>query len=123
MHHHSNLTCVQCNAPLETSIHFNEPHKIYAFDMTSGHARLSQTVKIQGNARSTVLHLRGLIYLGGFHYTCHIIDHSGNIWFHDGMTTGNKCNAEGKMGSISQPNLYVCGDKNLCLAIYAKKHT
>jgi hypothetical protein len=121
MHHHRNLTCVQCNAPLETSIHFNEPHKIYAFDMTSGHARLSHTVKIQGNARSTVLHLRGLIYLGGFHYTCRIIDHSGNIWFHDGMTTGNKCNAEGKMGSISQPNLYVCGNKNLCLAIYAKK--
>jgi hypothetical protein len=36
-------------------------------------------VKIQGLVQATTLHLKGLVYHGGYHFTCQIIDESGNI--------------------------------------------
>ena len=118
MRHQSQQTCGNCNAPLGTKIHFSETHKIYAVDVTDRNVTLSRTVKIQGLVRATTLHLKGLVYHGGYHFTCRIIDESGNIWFHDGITTGRMSTREGKMGSISQPNLKECKNKQLCLVIY-----
>ena len=121
MHHQSQQVCGNCNAPLETRIHFSDPHRIYAVDVTDRHVTLSRTVKIQGSARTTTLHLKGLVYHGDFHFTCRIIDESGNIWFHDGMTTGRSTLKEGKFGSVSQPNLKECRNKQLSLVIYGHK--
>jgi len=121
MCHQSQQVCGNCNAPLETKIHFSDPHKIYAVDVTDRHVTLSRTVKIQGFARATTLHLKGLVYHGDFHFTCRIIDESGNIWLHDGMTTGRSTLKEGKFGSVSQPNLKECRNKQLCLVIYGHK--
>ena len=87
--------------------------------MTDRHFTLSKTVKIQGSACATTLHLKGLVSHGNYHFTCRIIDKSGTIWFHDGMTTGHITLKEGKFGRVSQPNLKVCRDKQLCLALYA----
>jgi hypothetical protein len=86
MHHQSQQVCGNCNAPLETTIHFSETHKIYAVDVTDRNVTLSRTVKIQGSVRATTLHLKGLVYHGGYHFTCRIVDESGNIWFHDEIT-------------------------------------
>ena len=88
--------------------------------MTDRNVTLSRTVKIQGSACAT-LHLKGLVYHGGYHFTCWIIDESGNIWFHDGMTTGRISVKEGKFGTISQPSMKVCRNKQLCLVIYGHK--
>src|ERR1700722_20327513 len=46
-----------------------------------------------------------MLYYGGFHFTCQIIDEFGNIWFHDGMTTARTTIKEGQIGSVSQPDL------------------
>ena len=106
------------NAPLETTIHFNETPKIYAVDVTDRNVTLSRTVKTQGSVRATIVHLKGLVYYGGYHFTCQIIDESENIWFHDGITTGRNSTKEGKFGSVSQPNLKECRNKQLCLVIH-----
>jgi hypothetical protein len=37
MCHQSQQVCGNCNAPLETKIHFSDPHKIYAVDVTDRH--------------------------------------------------------------------------------------
>ena len=121
MHHQSQQICSNCNAPLETKIHFNETHKIYAVDVTDRNVTLSRTVKIQGSVQATTLHLKGLVYHGGYHFTCRIIDESGNIWFHDGIATGRISIKEGKFGSVSQPNLKKCRNKQLCLLIYGHR--
>src|SRR5882762_11037901 len=110
-----------CNSPLETKIHFSETHKIYAADVTDRNVTLSRTVKIQGLVQATTLHLKGLVYHGGYHFTCRIIDESGNIWFHDGITTGKISIKDGKFGSVSQPNLKVCQNKQLCHVIYGHR--
>ena len=70
MHHQSQQICGNCNAPLETKIHFNETHKIYAVDVTDRNVTLSRTEKIQGLVQATTLHLKGLVYHGGYHFTC-----------------------------------------------------
>ena len=62
MHHQSQQICGNCNAPLETQIHFNETHKIYAVDVTDRNVTLSRTVKIQGLVQTTTPHLKGLVY-------------------------------------------------------------
>jgi hypothetical protein len=118
MRHQSQQTCGNCHAPLGTKIHFSETHKIYAVDVTDGNGTLGRTVKIQGLVQATTLHLKGLVYHGGYHFTCRIIDESGNIWFRDGITTGRMSTREGQIGSISQPNLQECKNKQLCLVIY-----
>ena len=79
------------------------------------------TVKIQGLVQATTLHLKGLVYHGGYHFTCRIMDESGNIWFHDGITTRRSLTKEGKFRSFGQPNLKKCRNKNLCLVIYGHK--
>ena len=100
MHHQSQYVCSNCNAPLDTTIHFSETHKVYAIDVTDRNVLLSQTIKIQGPRHATALHLRGLVYHGGYHFTCQIIDQFGN-----GMTTGKVAPKDERLGSISQPNL------------------
>src|SRR6267154_1894318 len=121
MRHRSQQVCSNCNAPLESTIHFSETHKIYAVDVTDRNVTLSRTVKIQGSVHATTLHLKGLVYHGGYHFTCRIVDESGNIWFHDGMTTGRTSIKDGKFGTVSQPNLKECRNKQLCLVIYGHR--
>jgi len=121
MRYQSQQVCSNCNSPLSTKIKFSETHKIYAVDVTDRNVTLNRTVKIQGLVWATTLHLKGLVYHGGYHFTCQIIDESGNIWFHDGITTGRTLTKEGKFGSVSQPNLKVCRNKQLCLVIYGHK--
>jgi hypothetical protein len=70
MCHQSQQVCSNCDALLETIIHFSDTHKIYAVDVTDRNVTLSRTVKIQGSTHATTLHLRGLVYHGGFHFTC-----------------------------------------------------
>jgi hypothetical protein len=68
--HQSQQVCGNCNAPLETKIHFNETHKIYAVDVTDRNVTISRKVKIKGSVRATTLHLKGLVYHGGYYFTC-----------------------------------------------------
>src|SRR5882762_3038593 len=121
MRHQSQQVCGNCNAPLETTIHFSKTHKIYAVDVTNRNVTISKSVKIQRSVHATTLHLKGLVYHGGYHFTCRIIDESGNIWFHDGITTGRNSTKAGKFRRVSQPNLKECRNNQLCLVIYKHK--
>ncbi|KAF8578584.1 hypothetical protein K439DRAFT_1361844 [Ramaria rubella] len=47
------------------------------------------------NQGRTQLNLIGIIYFGSDHCTTRIIDHQGQVWFHDGIATGRTCVYEG----------------------------
>ena len=102
-------------------MHFSETHKICAVDVTDRNVTLSRTVKIQGSVQATTLHLKGLVYHSGYHFPCQIIDESGNIWFHDGITTRRILIKDGKFGSVSQPNPKECRNKQLYHFIYGHR--
>ena len=70
MCHQPQQVCGNYTAPLETKIHFSDTHQIYAVDVTNRHVTLSKTVKTQGSAFATTLHLKGLVYHGNYHFAC-----------------------------------------------------
>ncbi|KAI0644145.1 hypothetical protein C8Q79DRAFT_913509 [Trametes meyenii] len=63
--------------------------------------------------------LCGLIYFGKFHFTCRVVSRSGEVWFHDGMTTGNKLTFEGNLVNISDV-LCKAGQRKLSVVVYVK---
>ena len=39
------------------------------------------------HTQTATYHLRGIIYHDGDHFTAHIIDSTGQMWYHDGLQT------------------------------------
>ncbi|KAF9455951.1 hypothetical protein BDZ94DRAFT_1135828, partial [Collybia nuda] len=61
--------------------------------------------------------LRGIIYYGDNHFTARYITSGGQIWFHDGMITGQSMRYEGMLNS--QLDLYTCQSKTAVSALYS----
>jgi hypothetical protein len=78
--------------------------------------KTSHKIKFQDN---TVLKLRGIVYHGDSHFTSRIISPEGNIWFHDGMTTGGTCETDGHLETTKDKQLRNCQSKKLVLVVYA----
>ena len=72
------------------------------------------------SSERTALKLKGLIYFGGFHFTCHIISNDGVIWFHDGMVTESTTVLDGKLDEMTSEQLHTCRGKKLEIAVYAQ---
>ncbi|KIM76110.1 hypothetical protein PILCRDRAFT_78092, partial [Piloderma croceum F 1598] len=66
------------------------------------------------------LKLRGIIYLGGYHFTARLFDLNGNVWFHDSRTSGDTCEAQGQLSSFDSNRLGVCRSRKAVLAVYAR---
>lgn len=63
--------------------------------------------------------LRGLIYLGEFHFISRIVDLSGQVWFHNGMTTRSSCQRETVLDLSSDTDwMRKYHSKKLCYCIY-----
>ncbi|KAJ7288832.1 hypothetical protein C8J57DRAFT_1047192, partial [Mycena rebaudengoi] len=67
------------------------------------------------------LSLRGVIYHGGNHYVAWIFSKAGDIWFHDGISTGRNTVYEGNIHSSVFPAaaLNRLGERKAVVAIYA----
>ena len=65
------------------------------------------------------LHLRGIVYIVGYHFTSRIIQPDGSVWYHDGQK-GHLCEKEGYLKSIGDKNLRTRGMEKLVLAVYAQ---
>ncbi|KAA1479906.1 hypothetical protein DENSPDRAFT_744402, partial [Dentipellis sp. KUC8613] len=64
----------------------------------------------------TVYKLKGIIYLGGNHFTSRIVGNQGEVWYHDGITTKEKCFHEGKINTIE--DIHFAKDRRSCMIIY-----
>jgi hypothetical protein len=81
--------------------------------------KTSHKIQCKTDEGNVDLHLRGIVYHGGHHFTSHIIS-QGNIWYHDGMTTGQACDKDGTLKSTRDKKLRSCNEKKLVLAVYAQ---
>jgi hypothetical protein len=87
---------------------------------------LEHKLTFKSDARRKTLQLRGLIYHSatGQHFTSVVVDKSGIFWYHDGMTTRNRCK---RMINIKQIQdlraLHRIGNKDekLAAAMYAEE--
>ncbi|KAJ6545642.1 hypothetical protein B0H19DRAFT_877404, partial [Mycena capillaripes] len=65
--------------------------------------------------------LRGIIYGGQGHFTCRYIEKGGEIWFHDGITTGRRCLPDIDIHRVQDRlSLHRCGEKKAVAVIYAR---
>ena len=69
----------------------------------------------------TLIHMKlcGIVHFIDFHFTSRIIDSNENVWFHDGMVTGQSSSNEGKLHEYRTKCMKTCKGKNAAVVIYA----
>ena len=111
---------VQCSIRMTESLSYNQPPKILVMEYPDQNIKSSHTITYNTNGQTETLRLRGIIYHGNYHFVSQIISNEGNVWYHDGMTTGSICTSKGNISSTSDQKLKFCKKKKLVLAIYAQ---
>jgi len=112
--------CPQCSDTMIKHISYTEFPKIVVFEYPNLNIETSHEIRLKKDGQTTVLHLRGIVYHGENHFTSRIISPEGNIWYHDGMTTGGTCDSDSHLKSTADTKLRTCEGKALVLAIYAQ---
>ena len=91
------------------------------FNLQGHNIKVSKKIKYMHKEKVKTFRLRGVTYFGNFHYTSRVIDEHSNVWYHDGISTGDKCMAEGrKLKNMSDQDMLTCKNKRIRLAIYAR---
>jgi Helitron helicase-like domain at N-terminus/PIF1-like helicase len=113
------LTCTECMsiASVSRTAYLDEIPSVIALETQ---ARPSVQFRLSHSLGAINYRLKGLIYWGEFHFVSRIIDNNGQVWFHDGMTTGSSCEWERTLDLSSDTEwMKRAGEKVLCLCIYA----
>ena len=97
-------------------ISYDNPPKLLILEYPTQNLRTSHKLKVS----SVDLHLRGIVYLGGFHFTCHLFSENGETWYHDERSTKDICIEDGNLADIQDSDLRECKTRSLVLAIYAQ---
>jgi hypothetical protein len=115
-------SCSICQSPTNVTQRYDVIPNILTF-MPSGHkVTISKSIRILSvNGPSTIVPVRGIIYLGAFHFTARLITPGKKVWYHDGQTTGNQMKYEGNLDEFSEKGLYKCNDRIAVAVIYGKK--
>jgi hypothetical protein len=113
--------CPRCNAALTRTIRYRELPDVILFELYNPFdVNIVQRVQLDTGTDVYNLSLRGLIYLGDFHFTARIISPEADVWYHDGRTTRKTCTYEGKFHSMSNDEVRICYGKELKYFLYAK---
>jgi hypothetical protein len=61
---------------------------------------INETLSYVTDMFDAIFKLRGVVYGDGNHFVARLITSDGHIWYHDGMTTGSGCVAEGQLDEV-----------------------
>ena len=86
------LTCQTCHGRLVRKYVFANIPNFLAFITNQKQIQLNPAVYI--GKQGTKFRLCGIIYFGGFHFTARIVDINDQIWYNDGIVTGNSSTLE-----------------------------
>ena len=113
--------CPDCFSDLSYSIYFTNPPSILMFDQSNSEIYPSRHFKLVLDDENEVkFKLKGLVYHGGFHFTCRIINDQGDIWYNDGIDLGRDVLIEGNVKEKSNKWWQTCKERKLVLSIYEK---
>jgi hypothetical protein len=108
--------CNTCNDSVFINYSFTNMPSLIVFELANHVLHIDLLIDLQpcnGNHR---MRLAGVVYYGQHHFTAQIILSDGQIWFYDGIVTGNHLVYS---GSINQnPDLSHCRGKQAVAAIY-----
>jgi hypothetical protein len=114
--------CTLCNGRTNkiTKFHNSPPVLILAMNNNTK-LEISKNMSLLISTEITNYELKGIIYLGDFHFTCHLITSDYNIWFHDGRITGRTCYEKGHLSDFNNSDLLTCDGNKAVLVIYTEK--
>ncbi|KAJ6488146.1 hypothetical protein C8R47DRAFT_978889 [Mycena vitilis] len=91
------------------------------FDLNSDRLVFSNELVLPCQGEVVSLRLRGIVYGGQGHFTCRYIERGGEMWFHDGITTGRVCLPEINLSRVEDRlRLHRCGEKKAVAVIYSR---
>lgn len=120
MHKTTIYICPICSADAPNYISYNAPPKIIIMEYPNQDLKISHKIVFKENEEKIALKLRGIVYHGSNHFTSRIMSPEGEMWYHDGITTGHNTIMEGWLGEASDNDLHLCRNKRITLAIYAQ---
>jgi hypothetical protein len=82
---------------------------------------ISKKMTLPISTKRTDYELKGIIYLGDFHFTCLLITSDYNVWFHDGRITGRNCYKKRHLDNFNNSELLTHNGKNAILLLYTQK--
>ncbi|KAA1480111.1 hypothetical protein DENSPDRAFT_789969 [Dentipellis sp. KUC8613] len=113
--------CPNCRKPLskKTIPNKDTPPPFIAIKLSDSGPppKLSLTMSIGTKEDKFSYKLRGICYFGQAHFTSRIISKKGDVWYHDGITTKEKCIHEGQLKDIK--DIYVANDRHASILIYS----
>ena len=107
--------CTRCGNMLDMTRRFNDQSELFLFTITARNMLINAMVKVPGMRCKGNILLRGIIYLGSYHFSARIIDTNGDVWFHDGRVTGEICEHDRCFEDYNPYNLSVCHGKEALL--------
>src|ERR1700723_527368 len=113
--------CPECGFDMIRCQKYYEAPNLLVFNVHGQDIKVNKKIVLMHKDKAKTFRLRGMTYFGGFHHISRVIDEHGDIWYHDGITTGNKCIAENKkLKDMTYQELLTCKNKKIGLAIYAR---
>ena len=113
--------CSVCRADLLVSKQFDIMPRIIVFHLGPQSIHISQTIVVQLNGSSYTYQLKGMIYFGSAHFTSQFIDRNNAVWYHDRIETGQNCEYQGQLHTLTNDALQHTHNKHICTAIYLIK--
>jgi hypothetical protein len=111
-------SCRQCSHSVFIINEFAVAPPLLAIDISGHDLQLDNETYVKvGNVQYTYT-LIGIVYYGDDHFTARIILEDGQIWFHDGITTGRNTIYDGSL-ALNCPDLRTCRGKRASLVIYS----
>jgi len=87
---------------LSLSIHFERIPYLMIIEFSSPRYIIDWELKYDMDGLLFHFRLAGIIYSGQNHFICRVVDDSGMVWYHDGITTGRRCTREGWLSNVAE---------------------
>ena len=113
--------CPSCNLQIQEQIQYNTLPNLLVLEYSASDIITSHEILVKVNDELKTLHLKGVVYYGGYHFAYRLISESGTAWYHDGITTGGILYEDKKIESISDMDMRRYNGKDQALEIYAAK--
>lgn len=121
LHNSMQDKCPKCDENMHKITCFYESPNIIALTLNGVSCRVSKKITLNQDDKATIYSLKGIVYFGEFHFTAHVCQTDGTVWYHDGMDRVRECTYESKLAEMTSTDLIKCQERKVALVIYASK--
>lgn len=110
--------CHICRKDLKVTKTFNIIPSMFELHLGIQALTISHRVVVNLISGTYTFGLKGMIYFGGYHFTSQFVDKDDNVWYHDGIETGHRCEFQGSLHAMTNDMILKTHNKVLCTVIY-----